>query len=334
MRAYVLSLFIILSLSIVLTQISAVRADSYQVNYTVSSSNSATPQFVVQSLKYEPYPVNAGDWFDIWVKAQNIGTEDAPNAEFELVPNYPFTAVDSAVKDFGIVPGVWTAYSNKASLGDGSTQTNQVIMEFRVKVADNAPEGASQLQIKATTNKGSGNSVTFNIPVVVGKTKTDFDVVMQSASTQGISFALSNTGDNPATAITVSIPSQQGVVVSGASSSIIGNLDKGDFTTLSFNAFPQRNTRSVTMDIAYTDTAGVRNVLEKNVTIDASSVLGGLNASASGFTRGGTGSRSATSSSTSSLSTLLYIVIGAIVGAVIAKVWMQRKKKHTSHEAN
>ena len=69
---------------------SFVSATSHTVNFSVNSIMANTnARFVVQTLKYEPYPVAAGSWFDVWVKVQNVGQADAKNAEFELVPEFP-----------------------------------------------------------------------------------------------------------------------------------------------------------------------------------------------------------------------------------------------------
>ena len=311
-----------------LAQLSTVQATTSETNYTVSSGNSATPQFVVQSLQYSPAPVSAGDWFDIWVKAENIGTDNAPNAEFQLVPSYPFQATDNLVQDFGVVPGTWAAHANQASLGDSTSQTNIVLMKFRVLVADNAPVGESLLQIKATPDKSGQSAVTYNLPITIGKTKTDFTVVTQSA-TSGLSFSIANTGENPATAVTVSIPQQPDVISSGTSSSIIGNLAGGDFTTVSFQSSLRPSARNISVDIAYTDIAGVRNTVEENISIDSlASQTGGLNVSAGG--RYGNFSRNGATAQSSTPTWILYVVIGAVIGA--GAVFLINRRKHGKNE--
>ena len=55
-------------------------------NSSDSSTTPLTAHFRIDALKYEPYPVNPGDYFDLWVKVENIGQEDATGSKFELLP--------------------------------------------------------------------------------------------------------------------------------------------------------------------------------------------------------------------------------------------------------
>ncbi len=123
--------------------------------------------------------------------------------------------------------------------------------------------------------------------------ETDFDVAF-SESTQGqTSLSVANTGNNPALSVSVRIPEQTNFRVTGSSSAIIGNLDKGDYTIVSFQitsgsavnltgarqrqtAQQSQNLQNTTRTsgnnnlrviIDYTDTTGERRSVEKNVPI-------------------------------------------------------------------
>ncbi len=303
-------------------------ATSNQTNFSVDTGFSTTyPQLVVEALQYEPYPVNPGQWFDLWVKVQNTGQNDAPNVEFNLLTDKVFENVDSPTKDFGLIAGTNNAYKYQRQLGDTQIEANQIIMKFRVKVADNAPEGQSILNLQMTTNNNSVLNSQYQIPIEIAKTRTDFSLITQQSSSQGTSFAIANTGENPASAVIVSIPDQEGVRISGPKSSIIGNLNTGDFTSVTFQILPQNGVKTIKMDVAYTDTANVRTVEEENVSIDMgvpfnSTRIGGT----------GTFSRTSTSSSSSTFnfSTLMYIILGAVIGVGVMVV--RRKMKGAKHE--
>jgi hypothetical protein len=323
---YVLGFLIIAAFAV-----SSVKADIHTINYNNSNmSGIDAPNFVIKVLKYDPYPVNPGDWFDVWIKVQNNGQQDANNVTFELQSLYPFSSNDSLVRNYGIIPGTVSAY-NMGMPGD----TNEVILKYRVKAADDAPSGDSNLKFGISV--GSGAESFTSLPISIGKTKTDFDVVMQQSTTQGTSFALANIGSNPATAVTVSIPEQQNVRVVGADSSIIGNLAEGDFTTVTFQLVPfafngtanftgNRTAgfmggavaHTVDVQIAYTDVAGIRNVIDKNVTINI----------AGNFTNGTFRQGSRLTGTTDILSTYGYPVIGFVLGAiaVFGYNWIKRKK--------
>lgn len=300
-HVYVLIMFVFA----ILLQAFAVQAQLYEVNYNASSADTPIdPHFSVMTLKYEPYPVNAGDWFDVWVKVQNIGQNDAKNTRFELQPDYPFSSNDSLVRDYGIVPGTASAYKMDMQ-GDAS----EVILKYRVKAADNAPEGTSNLKFTAMPDSTNPqNSITVDLPIVIGETKTDFDVVMQDATSQGVSLAISNIGTNAATALTILIEPQDYVNITGASSSIIGNLDKGDFTTVTFQIAPNRNLHELKVQIAYTDTAGVRNTIEKTVPVNMGSSFNQL-------------STTATRSASTGISKYIYLIIGIVIGIFLVFVY-------------
>ena len=134
--------------------------------------------------------------------------------------------------------------------------------------------------------------------------ETDFEVAYSDSSGTETSFTVANIGSNPAYSVSVSVPEQQGWSVSGAGSSIIGNLNAGDYTVASFtisqaeggpgmastDMTPEdfrslseeeraelRETMSddsgdtVKIQITYTDTKGERRTVEKEVEVGLSS---------------------------------------------------------------
>lgn len=255
--------------------------------YTANISDPLAPgrffptdaKFEVETLKYDPYPVSPGDSFDVWIKVDNVGQNDAPDAVFSMILSYPFSSKDELKTEYGRVPGVVSATKNQQP-GETDIQTNQVILKYRIKVADDAPPGTSSLVLNSYTNGNDGRQYsTKKLPVSIGKTKTDFDIVMQDSGDQGTTFAIANSGENSATAVTFKVKEQQGIVFNGARSSIIGNLASGDFTTVNFQMAPSRDITEVTIQVSYTDMAGIRNTVEKAVPISvARPALGGAQA--------------------------------------------------------
>lgn len=123
---------------------------------------------------------------------------------------------------------------------------------------------------------------------------TDFDVSFSESSSGDTSFTVANIGSNPATSVMVSVPNQQGWRVSGSKSSIIGNLNKGDYTVATFQLSSGRSAmlqgekdegqqldrsalqvgNTVTIQIAYTDTMGQRQVVDKEVEVNMMGMMG------------------------------------------------------------
>lgn len=321
--AYILAILVLA----VFAQTILAHAQTQQVTFNSSAYGSTTnPNFDVQSLNYNPYPVSSGEWFDILVQVQNTGQNDAQNVKIELTPTFPFSSNESLVSVYNTILGSINAYKTGFS-SDAST----VLLKYRVRVDDNAPEGTSNLNLKITPDYGNPDSVgvTTSLPVEIANTKTDFDIIMQDSTSQGTSFSIANIGQNPATAVTIAINSSSGIRTSGSSSSIIGNLANGDFTTVTFQiqqpnfnmtgrgqynttGNQQRgNSQTVAMDISYTDTAGVRNTIEKIVPISI----------VSNFTR-----TSRTTTTNLSIN-YLQIAIGIIIGIVLVFIYRKIKKK-------
>jgi len=298
---------------LVIVQIAAASAVMNEVDYTLATANTQGTHFAVQTLKYEPYPVNAGEWFDLWVKVQNTGPNDAVDSKFEIEMAYPFSSTDSLVRNFGIIPGTATAFKYKSS-GEASMQANQIIMKFRIKAADDAPEGTSIIKLKSADSTGE---LITDLPIEIGKTKTSFDVVMQDSTSQGVSFAISNIGSNAATAVTISVPVQDNVKVTGTRSSIIGNLESGDYTTVSFQILPNNDVHELKLQIAYTDSAGIRNTVEKTVPVTLNTGFGQTSAATIRTQR--------SSDNTKYLYLAGGFVLGMLVFIAIRKL---RKKKH------
>lgn len=60
-----------------------------------------SPIVKVTQLKYEPYPVEPGTYFTMWLRVDNIADEDAENVQVEVVDNYPFKIEGEKTKTVG-----------------------------------------------------------------------------------------------------------------------------------------------------------------------------------------------------------------------------------------
>jgi len=169
--------------------------------------------------------------------------------------------------------------------------------------------------------------------------ETDFDVVFSESDAGDISLSVANVGNNMAYSVKVSVPKQDRFEVIGSSSTIVGNLEKGDYTIASFNvmstqaADESEGSESSTakasaeddvtsasgaasplkVQIEYTDAKGERITVDKDVEIE---MISSYAADA--------GEPGADSSS----SYLSYLVIVIVAGA---GVYMYRKKKQAGN---
>jgi hypothetical protein len=127
------------------------------------------------------------------------------------------------------------------------------------------------------------------------------------------------------------VPKQEGFTTSGAIANIVGNLDSGDYTLVTFDISksisrePGSNVTivsqddTITIEISYTDTLGIRRTVDKEVyysfggpsMMNTSSLAGNFAQRSSGSSNG-----------------LLYIVIGvAGIAAVVAVIKLKTRKK-------
>jgi len=215
-----------------------------------------------------------------------------------------------------------------------------VDLDYKVIADVNAKPGLYKLNLNLkyeSVQNSTLTSISTSAGIFIGG-ETDFDVAFSQSTAGQTSLSVSNTGNNPAQSVSVRVPQQNNFRVSGSDSAIIGNLDKGDYTVVSFQitqsgmgnftganrqrtstqnsqtgvnsqnnaaGFAGRN-NNLKVIIDYTDTTGERRSVEKNVSIQFRTDT----------TTGATGSNSRANTSTSFFSswTFYIIVIAAVIG--------------------
>ncbi len=267
-----LSVFIVLF-------IGAVSAETIEFNYNPDYSG-----IQITQLKYEPFPVNPGEYVDLWVKV-NLGTS-ARDATIELIPQFPFSLDpnEEAVRSFG------------------STAT-EIIVKYKVRVSKDAVEGVNTLHLRYSPDGSNDRGIIKTFDIDVANVQTDFDLIVQESSgtdiSTDISLAIANIGKNVANSLIVRIPQQENYRVSGTNGQMIGNLDSGDYTIVSFSVMPTaRANEKLKVQFDYTDAIGERRSVVKEVEVVQSS--SGLNATRQ-LPSGATFQRSTTQQQSSSL---------------------------------
>lgn len=310
-------LYLLLMTSIVSVAVMAdVTVQEVSEGTTTSSTVITNTQYLRTTfVNQNPYPADPGSYVDVLFQIENIGTKSAENVTVEIVPQYPFSL------DTGV-----SAINNIGRIAGLQTGNNAFQVKYHLRVDNNAIDGDNEIKLKYSVGDGSAYKITtFNISV--SNPRTDFDVVAQDSTT----LAIANIGSNTASSVIVSIPEQEDFRVSGASSSIIGNLNAGDYTLATFqitqnmpmtNVSTRNFTRgttnnNLTVDISYTDTLGIRRTVEKNVPFAfiSSNITGQIITRTEGFSSSNNG--------------ILYIAIG-VVGIVVVVVFIRyrsRKRK-------
>ncbi|MCB9362118.1 hypothetical protein H6504_01660 [Candidatus Woesearchaeota archaeon] len=277
---------------------------------------------------------------EVKITLKNVGNAPLSNLEFTWVND------DDVVLPVGSSNTKYIEYL-------GIDQSS--VVSYRVIADTNAEPGLYKLDMTLRYDdpiSGTTDSDTTVAGMYVGG-GTDFEVTFSEQSGNEISFSVANIGSNPAYSVTVSVPQQQGWQVSGARSSIIGNLNNGDYTVASYTLSKSNSTRSfpvgvnrdtsesdessgdtlvdrdalrstaqssntVKLEIAYTDTMGVRKTIEKEVLVETSSSSGSFQMS---------GMRNSSQTTTSTNYTPW--IIGAVVAVVffVGYRWFRRVPK-------
>jgi len=144
---------------------------------------------------------------------------------------------------------------------------------FNVFTSASAEAGLYELVLTVKFKDINGTTITelSKAGIIIGG-QTDFDVSVSDISSSGIILSVANVGKNPANSVILTIPEQSNLKLSGSSSSIIGNLDKGDYSIASFQILSfSRTSSNLNIEIQYTDTTGTRQALEKTIEIQSTS---------------------------------------------------------------
>jgi len=112
---------------------------------------------------------------------------------------------------------------------------------------------------------GETEQIITNAGLYVGG-GTDFDLAFSEVEGNEYSFTIANIGSNSANSVSVKIPKQEGWSFTGSNEDIIGNLEKGDYTIVSFEM--SGTSSDVNLEIEYTDTKGERRTIEKIVNLN------------------------------------------------------------------
>jgi len=306
------------------------------LDYAVVVDKNAEDGIYDMKIRYRP---DSGDWitgdFNVSVTssqfAQIIYVDKArldPGKETPM--NFTITNIGSAAlqnlvfswsdKNGYVLPvfGDNTKYIKYLDVGQSAKLTYTVIADV------NAPTGLDQLTLNLNYQSaatGTQSVLTTTAGVFIGG-QTDFDVSFSESSQGQTSLSVANTGNNPALAVKVSIPPQPDYQVTGSSASIIGNLNKGDYTLVSFQIVARNfnqtenfsqgrgfangtrafsgassNTtaratagaggagRNLIVNIEYTDPTGTRQLVEKSVPVQFRGSTGTGSLTGQGTTR-------------------------------------------------
>ncbi|MEM0360695.1 MAG: NEW3 domain-containing protein [Candidatus Diapherotrites archaeon] len=166
----------------------------------------------------EPKKINPGNQTELVFSLKNVGQARVSNVSFSWTePNNLILPVGSDNKKY------------VSAIEAGET----VKISYTVAADPNITTGIYPLNLTMTFLDVNGvRTQNSQVGLIVGG-GTDFEVSAELVSGQ-LSLSIANIGSNNAQAVIARIPRQNGITVSGSNISILGNLNKGDFTVASF----------------------------------------------------------------------------------------------------
>jgi hypothetical protein len=273
-------LFSVLALIVLISLTYTVMADVY----------SACP-LNVSIASQDPSPAVPGEYVKIIFQISGINNSNCDGAKFGLMPEYPFSLDNNEsmriLESYLYAPGnreVWT-------------------LTYKIRVDENAVSGDTDLKVRyAGGHHNVWNSYSTKIFTIgVQDSRTSFDAVIQETSGSEVSIAIANTGKYTANSMIARIPEQENFQVSGTNGQMVGNLESGDYTIVSFaitqniqrNAGAMNRTgqnlptadNNLKVQIDYTDGIGERrtSILEIPLQINSFSTNSTVGAFPAGF---------------------------------------------------
>ena len=263
----------------------------------------------IELMSQDPMPVNNGDVVEVFFKADIEDPRDAPeDLSFKIFPEYPFslTVNENDTREFGDVRDVYYKES--------------FTFKYRLLVDENANEGDNKIKVGYSVG-GTGYATRY-YTISVAETRTDFDVIVQDLSESSTTLAVVNIGANTGYSVIVKIPEQENFRITGTSTSVMGNIDAGDYTLAIFQITPTGEEKDLAIEVSYTDALGIRRTVQKEVRLESTKTVG------TSETGEVTRIRSTQGGGFSTLgnSGLIYIGIG-IVGIISIVVFLKFRKR-------
>lgn len=278
-------LFAIMFILVSISGIGFVKAASSGCNLKVSLVNQ------------DPSPAVQGDSVKLLFQVSGVQNLDCNGAVFKLDPGYSFSL---------------TQNDSLRVLG-GSTFTqnykNDWNIPYTLKVNPNALDGNANIDAYYAPGQNPSVSMfskTFNVSIQDSRARFEVYVKNYDPTTKDLTLQVLNTAKVNVKSLTLEIPNQPNLTLEGANVNIVGDLDSNDYTTADFQAVPK--TGNITVNLAYTDIAGIRRTAQANVSYDSKYFEG-----------------AGTSQSSSPLVTWIIVIV--IVGLIIFWFFRRNKKR-------
>lgn len=222
------------------------------------TTNAEACSLVPVLLNQDPYPATQGEYVKLAFQLQGIENPDCGRVSFELLNKYPIIFDPNTTTKYEIDAGTFKKDYSPYS-----------ILTYKVRVDKDAVDGDNPIEIEYSySNSDVRLKKQFNLNL--GDSMANFEVFVKdyNYATKILSLEILNYGKSKVQAILVEIPKQGVINLTGANKNLAGDLDANEYTSAEFTASPIDGSMQVL--ISYTDSAGIRRSVTKQVSFDSS----------------------------------------------------------------
>ncbi|PIO03512.1 hypothetical protein COT48_04510 [Candidatus Woesearchaeota archaeon CG08_land_8_20_14_0_20_47_9] len=221
---------------------------------------SDTYQVRVTMLNQDPDPAQPDSYVDLRFKIENIGSKTANNATFELIAAYPFSL------DAGE-----TAQRSIGSLRGWQTESDSVIVRYRVRIDKNAVSGINRVRVRYRVADGGWSELPeYNVnirsrypSISIVSASSDPEVVSPGQNVR-LSLELKNVADvllrNVKISLGISSTATPFAPVGSTNEKLVEQIDKGRGASVDFELISEPDAAAdvykVPVTLTYQDSLG------------------------------------------------------------------------------
>jgi hypothetical protein len=194
-------------------------------------------QISVNLLNQNPDPASAGDIVELRLGIENLGDEVTENYNVEIVPTYPFTALqgESLVQEAGRI--------DDSTLGD-----NTKILRFKVRVDKDAIAGQYNIRV-LTYEDGERNPNEMRLFGIEVESRESAEIIyidqveLLPGQITPMKFTINNVGSSPLRELTFYWENEDGIIlpVGSDNTRYVKYIDVGDKAELSYDVLASAN---------------------------------------------------------------------------------------------
>ncbi len=237
---------------LIIKEIRGSTIKEHSITVSVASNNN------VEIININKYSLSPGSLEEFSFTIKNVGSTDLRNIEFSLED------VDEVILP---VTG-----DNKVFIKELGVDEEQEV-SFLLSASSAVSADLYKIDITLTYEDVETSEITTetsNAGIYVGG-ETSFDIILDEISDNEYIFTIANIGSNDASSVKVGLPDSSTWIATQKRAEIIGDLNKGDYTTLSFEF--SKSMEKLILQVDYTDTSGTRVFSLQEIVIPETNTL-------------------------------------------------------------